>query len=118
MRTINASTKIPTASADEKATFLEEMKTVKADLLAFEEELKPVMQEWQALMLQVPNIPDMSVPEGKDDSENVEVRTWGEIPTFDFTPKSHIELMTDLDLADFEKNSPIVVSAQQSILMF
>jgi seryl-tRNA synthetase len=51
------------------------------------------MKEWQLLMLQVPNIPDISVPEGDSDKENKEVKSWGDIPTFDFEPKSHIELM-------------------------
>jgi seryl-tRNA synthetase len=96
------SQKIPTASNDEKATFLEEMKNVKADLLTFEEELKPVMQEWQALMLQVPNIPDMSVPEGGEE-DFVEVRTHGDIPKFDFEIKDHVELMTKSDMVDFER---------------
>jgi len=96
------SQKIPTASDDEKATFLEEMKNVKADLLTFEEELKPVMQEWQALMLQVPNIPDMSVPEGGEE-DFVEVRTYGEMPKFDFEIKDHVELMTKADMVDFER---------------
>jgi len=100
------SQKIPTASDDDKATFLEEMKTVKADLLAFEEELKPIMQEWQALMLQVPNIPDMSVPEGGEE-DFVEVRTYGEKPNFNFEAKDHIDLVLKNDMADFERGVKI-----------
>ncbi len=96
------SQKIPTASDSEKTNFLEEMKSVKTELTAFEEELKPVMQEWQALMLQVPNIPDMSVPEGGEE-DFVEVRTYGEIPKFDFEIKDHVELMTKADMVDFER---------------
>lgn len=99
--------KIPTASAEERQTLVAEMTTLKEQLQKEEEELKSVMVEWRDLMLQVPNIPDMSVPEGKDDSENVEVRTWGEIPEFAFEPKSHIELMKDLDMADFERGTKI-----------
>lgn len=99
--------KIPTASPEEKQTLLNEMTLLKEDLQKQEEELREIMKEWRELMLQVPNIPDMSVPEGKDDSENVEVRTWGTIPTFDFEPKSHIDLMKDLDLADFERGTKI-----------
>lgn len=99
--------KIPTATPEERNTLLAEMTTLKETLQKEEEELKTVMAEWRTLMLQVPNIPDMSVPEGADDSGNVEVRTWGEIPKFDFEPKSHIDLMTDLDLADFERGTKI-----------
>lgn len=54
-------------------------------------------------MLQVPNIPDISVPEGKSDEDNVEIKTWGEIKDFSFEPKGHIELMTKLDMVDFER---------------
>lgn len=99
--------KIPTASPEEKQTLVAEMTTLKEQLQKEEEELKTIMIEWRELMVQVPNIPDMSVPEGKDDSENVEVRTWGEIPEFSFEPKSHIDLMKDLDLADFERGTKI-----------
>jgi seryl-tRNA synthetase len=99
--------KIAQASPEEKQKLLSEMTLVKADLQKEEQELKDIMTDWRKLMLECPNIPDMSVPEGKDDSENIEVRTWGEIPTFDFTPKSHIDLMNDLDLADFERGTKI-----------
>lgn len=99
--------KIASASPEEKQKILSEMTLLKADLQKEENELKDIMTDWRKLMLECPNIPDMSVPEGKDDSENVEVRTWGDIPKFDFTPKSHIELMTDLDLADFERGTKI-----------
>jgi seryl-tRNA synthetase len=53
-------------------------------------------------MLQVPNIPDMSVPEGGEE-DFVEVRTYGEIPKFDFEIKDHVELMTKADMVDFER---------------
>ncbi len=100
------SQKIPTASDADKNIFLEEMKNVKAELSQFEEQIKPIMHEWQSLMLQVPNIPDMSVPEGGE-GDFVEVRTWGEKPNFDFTPKDHIDLVTQNDMADFERGVKI-----------
>jgi len=99
--------KIATAPAEEKQKLLSEMTLLKSDLQKEEEKLKEIMSDWRKLMLDVPNIPDMSVPEGKDDTENVEVRTWGDTPTFDFEPKSHIELMTNLNLADFERGTKI-----------
>jgi seryl-tRNA synthetase len=58
------SQKIPQAADEEKQTLLEEMTTLKEELQKDEEELKKVMKKWQSLMVQVPNIPDMSVPEG------------------------------------------------------
>ena len=65
------------------------------------------MQEWKLLMLQVPNIPDMSVPDGDSDAENQEMKTWGEKPQFDFEPKSHIDIMTKLDMVDFERGTKV-----------
>jgi seryl-tRNA synthetase len=81
------------------------MKQVKDDLKSKEEELENVMKNWRALMLAVPNIPDMSVPEGGSDAENVEVHKWGEIPTFSFIPIDHIELMEKQDMVDFERGT-------------
>jgi seryl-tRNA synthetase len=91
----------------EKKQLIDEMKTVKDDLMKGEEELKEVMKKWQGLMLQVPNIPDMTVPEGEDDNANVEYTVWGEIPKFDFPVKDHIELMEKLDMVDFEAGTRI-----------
>ncbi len=84
-----------------------EMKNLKEELQKKEERMNDVMKKWRLLMLQVPNIPDMSVPEGSSDAENKELKTWGEIPKFDFVPKNHIQLMEDLDLADFEKGTKV-----------
>jgi seryl-tRNA synthetase len=81
---------------------LEEMKKLKDAMQIEEEKLKGVMKKWQELMLSVPNIPDISVPDGESDADNKEVKVWGEIPKFDYRPKDHIELMEALDLADFE----------------
>lgn len=121
--------KIAQASPEEKQSILAEMTLLKSELQKEEEQLKDIMSDWRKLMLSCPNIPDMSVPEGKDDSENVEVRTWGDIPKFDFTPKSHIELAQELDLADFERGTKVagfrgyilkneLMLLQQAVLQF
>lgn len=101
------STKIPQASDEERQQLIASMQPIKEGLQAEEEKLKGVMEEWQALMLQVPNIPDMSVPEGESDEDNEEIKTWGEKPQFDFEPKDHIEIMTKLGMADFERGSKV-----------
>ncbi|MBT4880594.1 MAG: serine--tRNA ligase [Alphaproteobacteria bacterium] len=62
-------------------------------------------QEIKTLLAGLPNLPDESTPDGKDESENVEIRKWGEIPTFDFKPKEHVEIGEELGLMDFEKAS-------------
>jgi seryl-tRNA synthetase len=101
------SKEIPQASEEKKKELLAQMSVVKADLQAEEDKLKELMTKWRELMLNIPNIPDQSVPEGKDETENVEVRKWGEIPKFSFEPKNHMELMEKHDLADFEKGTKI-----------
>ena len=93
--------------AGQKAELIGQMKILKEKLQKEEEKLKEVMQEWQTLMLQVPNVPDVSVPEGNGEDDNVEVKVWGEIPKMDFKPKDHIELMEKLDLADFEAGTKV-----------
>jgi seryl-tRNA synthetase len=95
------------ASGPEKTNILEKMKFVKEDLSKGETELKEIVREWQLLMLQVPNIPDVSVPEGESDEDNKEVKKWGDLPKFDFEPKSHIEIMQNLNLADFERGTKV-----------
>lgn len=101
------SQKIPQATDEERQSLVADMTTLKESLQKEEEQLKEIMKKWKTLMLQVPNIPDMSVPEGETDADNQEIRTWGEIPNFDFKPKDHVELMTNLDLADFERGTKI-----------
>ncbi len=86
-----------------KIQLIEEMRTVKEDIKKKEEKLKTIVEEWQKLMIQVPNVPDMSVPEGATDAENKETKVWGEIPKFDFTPKNHIELMENLGMLDIAR---------------
>jgi len=90
-----------------KIQLIEEMHVVKEDIKAREEKLKAVMEAWQKFMLQVPNVPDISVPEGTSDEENKEVRSWGEKPVFNFTPKNHVAILEDLDLADFERGAKV-----------
>ena len=59
--------------------------------------------EWRALGYKLPSVPLERVPVGKDDSENVEIRKVGQVLEFDFTPKSHVELASELDIIDFER---------------
>ncbi len=87
----------------ERQGMIDQMRTFKESMVAKEEELKLVMEKWRASMLMVPNVPDISVPDGAGDDENVEVRRVGDIPTFSFTPKDHVTLMLAHDMADFER---------------
>lgn len=99
-----ASDKIAKGVTDtERYKLIDEMKVIKEELQAEEEKLKKVMVKWQELMLQVPNVPDMTVPDGKDDEDNKEIKVWGDKPKFPFKPKSHIDIMNKLDMVDFER---------------
>lgn len=101
------SEKVVKSSPEEKADLISKMQTLKAEMQKEEEELKEVMKEWQLLMVAVPNIPDMSVPEGVDDKDNQEVKIWGEKPNFSFTPKNHIDLMENLGMVDLERGTKV-----------
>lgn len=68
-----------------------------------EEELRKIEEELKAQILSVPNVPDKSVPVGKDSSGNVEIKKWGEIPKLGFKPLDHIALAKKHDLVDFER---------------
>ena len=92
------------ALRESKINEIREMKTV---LQNKEEKLREIMTKWQELMLAVPNIPDISVPEGASDEDNQEVKTWGEKKQFSFGGKNHMEIMKDLDMVDFERGSKV-----------
>ena len=90
-----------TSSPTERESLIKEMQSHKGLIKKDEDELKEVVRTWQKLMVMVPNVPDMSVPEGDSDEENQEVKKWGEKPTFEFTPRNHSDLMKELAMADF-----------------
>lgn len=98
---------VRTKNESEKAQMIREMKALKEAMQQEEEDLKKIMHDWQVLMLAVPNIPDVSVPDGADDKDNREIKTWGEIPKFNFTPKDHIELMQNLGMLDLERGTKV-----------
>jgi seryl-tRNA synthetase len=94
-------------SPEDRERLLAELRPLKEHLGEKEEELKKIMGEWRDLMLQVPNVPDMTVPDGASDAENQEVHVWGEKPNFAFEPKDHIEIMTALGMVDFERGTKV-----------
>jgi len=104
----SASEKIAKAvSSEERQKLIDEMKVVKTDLEKDEESLKEIMKEWQNLMLRVPNIPDISVPDGESDAQNMEIKAWGEKTKFNFEPKDHVELMTSHKMVEFDRGSKV-----------
>lgn len=79
-----------------------EMATISSDMKQAEDALKALQEKIQAAVLTIPNLPDDSVPAGKDENDNVEMRRWGEPRQFDFDVKDHSDLGEDLGLLDFE----------------
>ncbi len=90
-------------NTEKKNELIAQMQELKDALQKKEDELKETMKKWQELMLKVPNVPDMSVPDGDSDEDNKEIKVWGDKTAFDFEPKSHIDIMTNLDMVDFER---------------
>ncbi|MCF7806012.1 MAG: serine--tRNA ligase [Candidatus Marinimicrobia bacterium] len=83
------------------------MQKVAAEIKEIDVELAEVEEELDTLLLTVPNVPHESAPVGPDESANVEVRTWGEAPEFDFEPLNHTELGDKLGLFDLERGAQI-----------
>ena len=102
-----AGEEIAKAAGKDKEKMIEEMQTLKECLQKEEDELKNLLEEWKALMLKVPNVPHASAPVGPTEDDSVEAKAWGEKPKFDFTPKDHIEIMTNLGMVDFERGVKI-----------
>jgi seryl-tRNA synthetase len=89
--------------AKEREKAQERGRALRGEIQALEEEVNKLDKQLEVLLLQIPNIPQPDVPLGKDDSENVTVRTWGEPKKFDFQPAPHWKLGEDLKIIDFER---------------
>ncbi|HET7270310.1 MAG TPA: serine--tRNA ligase [Rubrobacter sp.] len=89
---------------DEEARgmLIEESRALKEQLPSKEKELHEVEERLREEQLKIPNMTHPDSPIGKDDTENVEIRRWGEVPAFDFEPKDHVELGEHLGIIDFD----------------
>ena len=86
---------------------LTKMREVGSQVKSLEKELSRVETEINDTLMRLPNLPDKSVPIGKDETENREVRRVGAVPEFDFEPKPHWDVGEDLGILDFERASRI-----------
>lgn len=82
-------------------------KEIGEKLKTLSEKMTEVEAQLRDVCLQIPNLPQSSVPIGKDEKENVEVRTWGQVPQFSFAPKEHWEVGETLGIFDFERATKI-----------
>ncbi len=106
----NASKLIGSAPPADRPRLAEEQKKKKGLLAEREQALDLRAKELHELMLRVPNVPAEEVPEGKDDSENVEIKKWGTPRTFDFEPRDHIALGEMRDWIDVTRGARIAGS--------
>lgn len=102
-----ASEKISHMAGEGREQAIAGVRELKETISRKEEELKAVEDEYMRLLLLVPNIPDLSVPDGNSDADNQEVRTHGEKPQFSFEPKDHTVLLGGLNLADFTRGAKV-----------
>ncbi|MGP4038959.1 serine--tRNA ligase [Gracilibacillus sp. D59] len=94
-------------NADDMIT---EMREVGDRIKTIDQELRQVEEELEVLMLSIPNIPHESTPVGDSEHDNIEVRKWGEAPSFDFEGKAHWDIATELDILDFERAAKVTGS--------
>ncbi len=90
---------------DEAERLMNEAKDIPTKISNIETELASIKEAQDKLMLKIPNIMHESVPIGKDDSENVEIKRWGEPRKFDFPIRNHVEILESLGVADFDTSS-------------
>ena len=114
---------IKKAPPDQKATLEAQMKQlqerpaqIKQLEQSFETQIAELAPQIEEILLRVPQPAAPEVPRGKDDSENVELRTWGSIRQFDFTPKDHITLGSELGIVDFERGVKLAGSRSYFLL--
>jgi seryl-tRNA synthetase len=92
-------------SGKDSSSLLDKAKNIPNQISEIESEQAIVEEKLSKLILRVPNIMHESVPLGKDDSENVELRRWGTPKKFDFEIKNHVELLENLGLVDFDTSA-------------
>ncbi len=89
-------------AGEDTTAIMAEMKELSDKIKSGNDEIGKLDSEQRELLLAIPNLPDESVPTGADDTDNVEVRRWGEPKKFDFEPKAHWDIGADLDILDPE----------------
>ena len=92
---------------DKAEPLILEMREVGDQIKSFDSDLAEIEAQLNDIVLSIPNLCDDNVPQGHDDSDNVEIKKWGEIPSFSFTPKPHWEIGENLDILDFETSAKL-----------
>ena len=98
------------ADSEESRKKKEEMRTVSIKIKELDDKLRSVDTEMEMILLSLPNIPDQVVPEGRDEEDNVEVRSWGKPPQFSYEPLAHWDIGENLKILDFPRAGKITGS--------
>jgi len=98
---------IAKSRGEDTAKLMKEVSDTGAALKQAEEELEQIQSELTEIALGIPNIPHVSVPDGKDENDNKELRRWGEPRQFGFTPKDHVDIGAALGMMDFDSAARI-----------
>jgi seryl-tRNA synthetase len=101
------SQKVAASTGAAREAVLAEMTTLKGEIQELETKIEPVMMQWEKLLRAIPNVTSPDMPVGKDDSENVVVRTWGTPRNFTFPVKDHVDIGKQLNIIDCEKSADI-----------
>lgn len=88
---------------NQRQTKIEDMRLVGESINQLETELREVEKRLENILVELPNLPDANVPTGKDESQNVVLKTVGSLPEYDFRPKPHWELGSELGIINFEQ---------------
>ncbi|RJR29084.1 serine--tRNA ligase [Candidatus Microgenomates bacterium] len=92
-------------SAKEKN--IEEGKKIKSALQSIEPKLNDTEKKLFSLLNEIPNLPEDTAPKGKGENDNVEIKKWGDIPSFDFEPRSHLDIGEKLGIIDFDNGAKV-----------
>lgn len=106
------SKEIPKLKKENKDTeeIFKELRELSNSIDEYNKEIKEINDKIKEMLLEIPNTPNEEVVEGLTDEDNIEVRRWGEATKFDFEPKAHWDLGTDLGILDFERAAKITGS--------
>lgn len=112
MKQNSVSKEIPRLKKEGKdvAPIFAEMKSLSDEIKENDAVLSETEKELREILLRIPNIPNDDAPVGDTDEDNVEVRKWGEIPSFSFEPKPHWEIGKELDILDPERAAKVTGS--------
>lgn len=95
------------AQGQDATEIIREMQETGNQIAGLDQEIRAIEERLEQILMVIPNLPHESVPVGKDERENREIRSWGEPRQFDFQPKSHDEIGNALGIMDFERAAKI-----------